>query len=539
MSLKKQIKKIPLYAILGIMSGLAGFIFIVLVNNVIGLLIKGSMPEENNFMLLFSIVIVLFFISRRLLSQGIIELSQRIFWSIREDITRLIIKAPYLIVSELKDEIYSSLTTDVNNITSASTVLVGFFTSIVLVITCFIYLGYLSLELFFISLLCIGIGALVFFKNAKISNSQFTKVRNLEKDFMRGFNSILEGNKEIKINNKKGDDILNLKILPLIFEGEKRNVNAYVGYLNSHLISQLLFYGIITIILVVISDYFYIELGTTVSFVFALLYLLGPIVNIMISIPVLNRAQISYNKLNYIRNKLNTHEGIKIQKLKILKTDYSFEILKFRDYQYSYPDGLFSVGPINFVLKSNEIVFIYGGNGSGKTTFINMILALQVPQKGILTIDNKKVDVDKIKLTRDLFSPVFSDFYLFEEFYGIVNIDKKKVRRLLKLFEIEHKVSLDNNKLSTTDLSTGQRKRLALIAAIMEGRPILILDEWAADQDPDFKKRFYTEIIHRIVKEENKTIIAITHDDHYYKEADRIYKMDYGKLETIYKTNIK
>ncbi|MEM6814870.1 MAG: cyclic peptide export ABC transporter [Bacteroidota bacterium] len=527
------IKKISLYAVLGIISGLAGFKFIMLVNEVIGLQIRKEMPIEHNFVLLFLVVITSFFISRRLLSQGIIELAQRVFWSIREDIITAIIRAPYLRVRELKTELYSALTKDVNNLTEASLVIVSTLSSFVLVIACLIYLGYLSLELFIISLICIGIGVVIYFKNSKISNSQFIKVRNLEQDFMRGFNSILEGNKEIKINKKKGEDVLELSILPIMYEGEKRNVNAYIGYLNSHLTSHLLFYVLITVILLVLNNFFLVELGTIVSFVFALLYLLGPIVNIMVSIPVFNRALISYNKLKDLKSKLETKTSFGNSNLKVLENAHNFTLLKFEGFQYSYPDGSFTVGPINLDIKANEIVFIYGGNGSGKTTLIDMILALRLPQKGFLTIGSEKVEGNDLKMTRNLFSPVFSDFYLFEEFYGIDIIDEKRVKRLLELFEISHKVSLNHKKISTTNLSTGQRKRLALIAAILENRPILILDEWAADQDPYFRKKFYTEIIHKIVKEENKTIIAITHDDYYFQEADRLYKMDYGKLLAV------
>lgn len=531
-----HIKKIFLYAILGTIAGLTSFLFIVLVNTVIDLLIKGIIPDEHNFIILFSMIILLFFISRRLLSQGIIELSQNIFWSIRKDIIGEIIKAPYLKVRELKEEIYAALTTDVNNITNASLIVIRFVSSIILVLTCFIYLAYLSLILFTISIICIGVGIIIYFKNTKTSNAQFLKVRNLEQDFMKGFNSILEGNKEIKINPNKGEDLFQSIISPVIIEGEYRNVNAYIGYLNSQLISQLLFYCIIVIILVVIGNYFTIELGTIVSFVFALLYLLGPIVNIMLNIPILNRALISYNKLSLIKEKLTFNDEVNYKDVSVLKPKESFKTMTFQGYKYSYPYNSFSIGPISLDIKANEIIFIYGGNGSGKTTFINTILTLYAPEEGTLTINNKKIQEHELKQTRKLFAPVFSDFYMFENFYGIESIDKERVQKLLELFEIDHKVTFKKGKLSTTDLSTGQRKRVALIGAILEERPIIVLDEWAADQDPYFRKKFYTQIIHKIVKEENKTIIAITHDDNYYQEADKLFKMNYGKLEEINST---
>ena len=528
-------KRIILFALLGIITGLTGFLFIVLVNTVIDLLIKNSMPKENNFLLIFSLVIITFFITRRLLSQGIIELSQQIFWNMRREIIKEMITAPYTKVKELREEIYASLTTDVNNITNASIVIIPFVSSVILVIACFIYLGFLSIALVTMSCICIGIGIIVYLKSSKASNALFVQVRNLEEDFMKGFNSILDGNKEIKINAQKGYDLFHQRINPLINIGEKKNVDAYVGYLNSQLISQLLFYAIIVLILAWIGNYFEVELATTISFVFVLLYLLGPIVNIMLTIPALNNGFISYKKLGKIRSEL-VIQNKKDQAIKEqinLKSD--FEKIEFQNYEYKYPNNTFSVGPINLTIYTNEIIFIYGGNGSGKTTFINTLLTLFTPNDGTLLINGERIDINQVEQTRSLFSPIFSDFYLFDDFYGIENVEEARVQRLLKLFEIDHKVSYTNQKLSTIDLSTGQRKRLALIAAILENRPILVLDEWAADQDPNFRKKFYTEIIHTIVKEENKTIIAITHDDAYYSESDRLFRMNYGKLESTEK----
>ncbi|MEO0778406.1 MAG: peptide ABC transporter, partial [Bacteroidota bacterium] len=126
-------------------------------------------------------------------------------------------------------------------------------------------------------------------------------------------------------------------------------------------------------------------------------------------------------------------------------------------------------------------------------------------------------------------APVFSDFYLFDEFYSVGEVNEAKLRDYLELFEIDEKVTIEGGKFSTTDLSTGQRKRLALIAVLLEDKPVLVLDEWAADQDPYFRKKFYTEILPRF-KKEGWTIIAITHDDKYYDCCDRLLKMDYGRL---------
>jgi len=94
---------------------------------------------------------------------------------------------------------------------------------------------------------------------------------------------------------------------------------------------------------------------------------------------------------------------------------------------------------------------------------------------------------------------------------------------------LEQKVTVSEGELSSTKLSQGQRKRLALLLAYLENRSIILLDEWAADQDPSFRKVFYTELLPEL-KARGKTVIAITHDDHYFHLADKIYRIHQGSM---------
>jgi len=172
---------------------------------------------------------------------------------------------------------------------------------------------------------------------------------------------------------------------------------------------------------------------------------------------------------------------------------------------------------------------VSGGNGSGKTTFINILIGLFPSDEGGFYVNGKKVDNPKLPEYHSLFAPVFNDFHLFEELYGVRKIDPAKAAEYLAVFELQKKVTLQGTKFSTTSLSAGQRKRLALICAMLEGKPILVLDEFAADQDPFFKRKFYTEIL-PYIRSEGFSVIAITHDENYYPAADRLYRMDSGLL---------
>ena len=133
---------------------------------------------------------------------------------------------------------------------------------------------------------------------------------------------------------------------------------------------------------------------------------------------------------------------------------------------------------------------------------------------------------------RDLFASVFADFHVFPKTYALDDEGRERLRDWLKFFEIEGKLPSDLSEIHPERLSTGQRKRLALALALSEDRPVLILDEWAADQDPATRERFYTKLLPRL-QNEGRTVIAVTHDDQYFGCATRRYHMTEGRIEEI------
>lgn len=271
------------------------------------------------------------------------------------------------------------------------------------------------------------------------------------------------------------------------------------------------------------------------------LFLISPIEVIVGAIPMFARATASIENINKLEasldemlqhspqaGTLNAENTVEDE-----STFAHFKQLQFENINFQYTDktGMptFKVGPIDLTIQREEILFIIGGNGSGKSTFLKLLTGLYYPLSGSISVDGEEIDRSNYQAHRELFSIIFTDFHLFDRLYGLQNVDEKRVKALLQMMELQKKTKYINGQFSQLDLSTGQKKRLAFVAAVMEDKPIYIFDELAADQDPQFRKHFYEEILPDL-RRQGKTIIAVTHDDAYFHCADRVMKMESGQL---------
>lgn len=528
-------KRLFIYTILGVVSGLCKFFFINCVTKIIAFIIAGTYNKINILYIAgFLLLIFAFVWTRKILSLSIIKLSQTLLWDLRMQILALILNTNYKQLSKKRSQIYSAVVNDVNILTEASMNIINFYTSLIVAVACFIFLASISIPLFLATAGVAIIGGIIYHIGSKQNISNFHKARSLENDFLENFNAILDGFKEIYMEPKKGKYIYENKINLISNEAFKNNVSAFTGLLNNQVTGQILFYMLISSILLVFSLKLNITASEVVSFVFTLLYLLSSIETIMVLLPGLIRAKVASTHLMNLKDELSEFcaEHTVVKK----KDSYTqFTQISVRDVCYNYEN--FGIGPINLDIEMGETIFIYGSNGSGKTTFIHCVLGICIPSKGQILLNGSVINREDYEVYRSNFAVVFSDFYLFNELIGIDKFNHDKWEFYIHLFELKGKVTIINNCFSTVNLSTGQRKRLALIAALMEEKPILVIDEWAADQDPYFRKKFYTEII-PLLKKQGLTVIAITHDDMYYHTADKIYKMDYGKLLPVNLENL-
>lgn len=516
---------------LGIFAGLCNFLFINQVTRVISLITAGNYTAvSQKYIIIFFVIILLFIWTRRTLSLAIVRLSQQLFWSLRKQILSLVLNANNQQLADRKDKIYAAVVNDVNILTQASLTIIDFFTSLMLAVSCLLYMLSISWVLFLITLGTATVGIAAYRFSSRKNLQEFESARNLENRFLKSFNTVLDGFKEIYMEPAKGKAIYDQQIIGIAEQAYKNNIKAFTGFINNQIVGRVLFYILISVILLYFSVTLHIRTANVVSFIFTLLYLLGAIELIMALLPGIVRARVAADRLMNLKQELeNARFNNPMPAKYILKSEFVQIAVKDLEFYYGEDEGAFRIGPVSLTAQKGEIIFIYGGNGSGKTTFIHALLGLCIPSAGDIRLNGVLINNDNYPDYRTIFSVVFSDFYLFDELLGIAHPDMEKWHYYLRLFELEGKVQLANNSFSTTALSTGQRKRLALIAALLEEKPVLIIDEWAADQDPYFRRKFYTEIL-PILKKDGTTVIAITHDDKYFYCADKLYKMDGGKL---------
>ena len=164
-----------------------------------------------------------------------------------------------------------------------------------------------------------------------------------------------------------------------------------------------------------------------------------------------------------------------------------------------------------------------------------LLTGLYQPRSGQILLDGVPVTAENAEQYRQIFSAVFTDFHLFGQLMGPQGEmpDPLLVEDWLQRLKMKEKLQFNGNEVTNLQLSAGQRKRVALLLAAAEGRDFLLLDEWAADQDPQFRRTFYRELLPQL-RDMGKTVLAISHDDHYFEHADRLLEMRQGKLHELH-----
>ncbi|PSF39427.1 ABC transporter ATP-binding protein [Aphanothece hegewaldii CCALA 016] len=464
----------------------------------------------------------------------LIKLSQEAVFQLQMNLSRQILASELTYLEKTgSSQLLAALTDDIQAIADAVYILPFLCINLAIITGCFAYIAWLSWQVFLIvsSLSFLTIFAFRFL--LRRGRKLLTLAREDRDYLFQDFRTLTEGIKELKLHEQKRQDFLqeDLQINASRFRHHSTEGLSLLAFTDS--VGKFVFFFAIGLVLFIIPKFIVLSPLALSSYVLTYTYLLGPFENIVNKLPIITKADVALQKLKMLGLSLSSHA----EQLKPTQNYHlSWQQLKLQNVTHIYlgeiEDIHFTLGPINLEFKPGEIVFIIGGNGSGKSTLAKLITGLYTPECGEIWLDKIIIDASQREWYRQHFSVIFSDFYLFNRLLGL---DAEKLNEqtqyYLKLLKLEHKITINQGRFSTTSLSQGQRKRLALLTAYLEDRPIYLFDEWAADQDPSFKNIFYTEFLPQL-KAQGKLILAITHDDHYFSVADRIIKLNSGQIES-------
>lgn len=529
---------VSLAMLCGIVAGISNTGLLIIINSAL------SAAEASREALIwsFALLCAAMLVSRAASWIFMVQLAHGVTFKLRLELSARILAAPLQHLEKLgPPRLLATLTDDVSVIAGAlaATPMVG--VHIVVVVTCLGYLGWLSpTALLGVFAFLLG-GVLCYQLPLRRALSYLAAGRRELDALFKNFRALIEGNKELKLHRARREAFFHDELQHTALSFRRKASAGDAVYALTASLGHLLIFILIGLLLFALPVLRPTEAATRIGFTLVILYLMPPLEVIMNALPALGRANVALRKIEAMGFSL-TAESVEPQ---VTTQTHAYESLRLEGVTHSYHnedgDG-FKLGPIDLSFRPAEVVFLAGGNGSGKTTLAKILTGLYAPDDGAVYLDGERITNETRDQYRQLFAAVFSDFHLFESLLGLKSdaLNEQALHYLRRL-QLDRKVQVVDGVLSTTDLSHGQRKRLALLTAYLEDRPFYVFDEWAADQDPLFKEIFYLRLLPEL-KLRGKTVVVISHDDRYFHVADRILKLNYGKMEpeilTSFKTSV-
>jgi putative pyoverdin transport system ATP-binding/permease protein len=515
----------------GMVSGLGSAVLLALFTNIL----KVGSRSSSFALACVLIALCLFLPLTRFISELILmRLAQGELFRFRMRLSSQILRAGLRHLENLGPErLMTAFTDDIPGIIYGLSLVPEVCINLAISISGFIYLGWLSWRVLLLVLGFLVLGILVNQLPGLWALKFLEGARRKSEALFGHYKDLTEGVKELKLHSQRRAVFLSEVLRGTAMSRRKYYLNAFSVFSIAASVGQMLVFIAIGVLLFS-SIAGRLGMAVLTGCVITLLYITQPLQLFMNALPYLSDADIALQRLNDLTRKLEepsvqeldqdvvTDVGLRCEDLTLKAVTYAYQSQKEKE--------AFTLGPINMSLKAGQLVVLAGGNGSGKTTLAKIITGLYSGETGELLLDGQKITDDNREFYRQHFSAIFYDFHLFESLLGLEkpNLDDCARERLEQL-QLSHKVTIQDGVFSTTQLSQGQRKRLALLTASLENRPIYVFDEWAADQDWKFKEFFYHHLLPDL-KAEGKMVLIICHDDHYFGVADRIIKLESGKI---------
>ncbi|MBM4254550.1 MAG: cyclic peptide export ABC transporter [Deltaproteobacteria bacterium] len=522
---------------MAVLSGIMSVVLLAIIN-----VAAASVEDQQSttrFLFLFAIALAMYILAEKSLLVSSTTLVETILKDLRERLTNKIRYAELLPLEGIgRARIYASVNTEIQAISQTTQPMIHACQAACLVLFSLVYLGYISLIALLLMLVLTAVGLSIHFHRMREMSDSLKEAFVRDNRFFEALTHILDGFKEVKMHESRSRDLA-LHVQDASAAVADLKISIGTRFANDFAISQTIFYlvvgGIVFLVPQLSATYSSVVMKATAT----ILFIIGPLTNLIGTLPLFGQAGVAIERIYELERQLDSYVDARAGQngespaVSLVK---AFECIDFSGVTFQYTDRqgfpLFTVGPLDLHIQSGETVFIVGGNGSGKSTFLKLLTTLYYPPAGQIQLDGAPLTTDTYARYRNLFSIIFSDFHLFDRLYGLPDVDPTRVEHLLQFLEIQDKTSFVDGRFVNQELSSGQRKRLALLVTLLEDRPIQVFDEWAADQDPIFRRYFYEHIL-LDMKRQGKTIIVATHDDRYFHVADRVLKMESGKFVTM------
>ena len=456
-------------------------------------------------------------------------LGHHFVFRLRGEFIKRILDTPVERVEQLGSaSLLAGLTSDIRNITIAFVRLPELVQGIILAIGCAWYLAVLSPKMLVVTTVWVAITIWGGFVLVARVYRHLAILRETEDKLYNNYQTVLEGRKELALNRERAEHIFDKVYQPDAKAYRHHIVRADTFHLSAVNWSNIMMLGAIGLVFWMANSLGWADTNVAATFSLTLLFLRTPLLSAVGALPTLLTAQVAFNKLNKFHLAPYQPEFAHPQ------PRAPWQTLELRNVEFRYSDNSFAVGPINLTIHRGELLFLIGGNGSGKSTLAMLLTGLYQPVSGEILLDGQPISANNMDEYRKHFSAVFTDVWLFDQLLGPQGQAARPelVEQWLERLKMSSKLELDNGKILNLKLSKGQKKRVALLLALAEERDIILLDEWAADQDPHFRRDFY-QVLLPLMQQMGKTIFAISHDDHYFIHADRLLEMRNGQLSEL------